>query len=77
MAICPECDADIDVDDLDVEEGDVISCEDCGSNLRVISVDPVEFDVFEDDEDDEDDLDDEDDEEEEAEDAEDDDDWED
>ncbi len=75
MAICPECDAEIDVDDLDVEEGDVISCEDCGSNLRVISVNPVEFDVFEDEDDDEEDLDE--DEEDEVEEDEEDEDWED
>lgn len=75
MAICPECDAAIDVDDLDVEEGDVISCEDCGSNLRVINVSPVEFDIFEDDDEDEDDLDE--DEEDEADEEEEDDDWED
>ena len=37
MATCPECDAEIEVDEFDVDKGDLISCPDCGSNLEVIS----------------------------------------
>jgi lysine biosynthesis protein LysW len=57
MATCPECDADIDVDEFDVERGDVISCPECGSNLTVASVSPLELELVDDEEDDdEDDL---------------------
>ncbi len=45
MAICPECEADIDVDEFDVDKGDQISCPECGTDLEVIGVAPVEFDV--------------------------------
>ena len=55
MATCPECDAEIEVDEFDVDKGDLISCPDCGSNLEVTSIAPVELESVEDDEDDEDD----------------------
>jgi lysine biosynthesis protein LysW len=59
MATCPECDADIEVDEFDVDKGDQISCPECGSSLEVTGVSPVELDLApeDDDEDDEDDED--------------------
>lgn len=45
MATCPECDNDIDVDEYDVDKGDIISCPECGSSLEVTSVSPIELDV--------------------------------
>jgi alpha-aminoadipate carrier protein LysW len=57
MATCPECDAEIEVDEFDVDKGDLISCPDCGSNLEVTSIAPVELESA-DDEDEEDDEDD-------------------
>jgi lysine biosynthesis protein LysW len=51
MATCPECDAEIELEDTDLEEievGDPWSCDACGSHLRVAGVDPVEFDSDED-----------------------------
>jgi len=72
MATCPECDAEIEVDEFDVDKGDQLSCPECGSNLEVVSHSPIELDLApdEDDEHDEedDDLDDEDGESEEEED---------
>ena len=56
MAICPECEADIDVDEFDVDKGDQISCPECGTNLEVTGVAPIEFDVVSDEDEDEDDL---------------------
>ena len=50
MATCPECDADIEVDEFDVDKGDLISCPECGSNLEVIGTSPVELDAVDDDE---------------------------
>jgi alpha-aminoadipate carrier protein LysW len=58
MATCPECDAELEIDDDDLEEmeiGDPWDCEACGSHLRVGTLEPLEFDS--DDEDDEDDED--------------------
>ena len=58
MATCPECDAEIDVDEFDVDKGDQLSCPECGSNLEVASLSPLELDVAPDDDEDDDDLDD-------------------
>ena len=52
MATCPECDAEIEVDEFDVDKGDLISCPDCGSNLEVTSIAPVELESVEDEDDD-------------------------
>lgn len=43
MGYCPECDAPIDEEFEDV--GEVITCPECGVDLEVISLDPVEFDL--------------------------------
>jgi alpha-aminoadipate carrier protein LysW len=40
---CPACDGVIDVDEEDVDEGDTISCDECGADLRVVSTDPLEL----------------------------------
>jgi alpha-aminoadipate carrier protein LysW len=74
MAICPECDAEIELDEFDVDRGDQLSCPECGTNLEVTSVAPLELDIAPDDEDEDDDDDDLDDEVEDDEDAEDEDD---
>jgi alpha-aminoadipate/glutamate carrier protein LysW len=58
MATCPECDADIDVDEFDVDKGDLISCAECGTNLEVTSVAPLELEASDDVDDDDDDDDD-------------------
>jgi alpha-aminoadipate/glutamate carrier protein LysW len=41
---CPECDADVQVDE-DMDKGDVVECEDCGTMLEVVGLDPIELDV--------------------------------
>jgi lysine biosynthesis protein LysW len=46
MATCPECDAEIEIDEDDLEEmeiGDPWDCDACGSTLRVASLDPLDF----------------------------------
>ncbi|MBZ5585243.1 MAG: hypothetical protein LAQ30_24170 [Acidobacteriia bacterium] len=42
MVKCPVCDGAIDVDEEDVDEGDTISCDECGADLRVTGTDPLE-----------------------------------
>lgn len=57
MATCPECDAEIEIDDVDLEDlqvGDAFECADCGSALRIATLDPLEFDIDEEDEDEDD-----------------------
>jgi len=63
MANCPECDAEIEVDEFDVDKGDQLSCPDCGSSLEVTGISPIELDLAPDDDeedDDDEDVDDED-----------------
>jgi alpha-aminoadipate carrier protein LysW len=55
MATCPECEYD-EIDTEDFEEGDTLSCPECGKNLVMVGADEVEFaDEDEDDLDDDDD----------------------
>lgn len=59
MATCPECDAEIEIDDADLEDlqvGDAFECADCGSALRVATLDPLEFDIDDDEEEEDDDA---------------------
>ena len=51
MTTCVECDAGIDVDEFDVDRGDQLSCPECGTNLVVVSLSPVELDLVSDDDD--------------------------
>jgi alpha-aminoadipate/glutamate carrier protein LysW len=51
MATCPECDAEIEVDEFDVDKGDQLSCPECGSNLEVIGLAPLQLDLVLDDDD--------------------------
>jgi alpha-aminoadipate carrier protein LysW len=51
---CPECEADVHVD-TDGDKGDIVACEECGTELEVVGLDPVELDIVEEDFGDEDD----------------------
>jgi lysine biosynthesis protein LysW len=60
MATCPECDAEIVIDEDDLEEmeaGDPWDCDACGSRLRVSTLDPLEFEGDDDEDDDDEDAD--------------------
>jgi alpha-aminoadipate carrier protein LysW len=41
--VCPECDNPITVDADEVEEGETVQCEECGTELEVVSTDPLEL----------------------------------
>ncbi len=60
MASCVACDSDLDVDEYEVDKGDVVSCPECGANLVVASTTPLELELDSDDDDDDDDDEDED-----------------
>ena len=64
MVLCPECDTDLDIEEDDIEEGDVVSCAECGSDFEVITANPLELKKVNEDEDDEEDDDEEEEEEE-------------
>jgi len=56
LSYCPECEAAIDEEFEDL--GEIVSCPECGVELEVISIDPVEFDLapIDDEDEDEDDF---------------------
>jgi len=41
--VCPECDNPLDIDGDDVDEGEIVQCEECGTDLEVVSSDPLEL----------------------------------
>lgn len=40
MSQCPVCDADLSLGD-DILKGELMECDDCGTELEITSVDPV------------------------------------
>ena len=43
MPSCPECENELDVELDEVEEGDVIACDECGTEYEVVGVEPLEL----------------------------------
>ncbi len=54
MAHCPECDAELEGDPFEFEEGEVVECPECGVELQVVSTSPLELEPLEPDEEDDD-----------------------
>lgn len=54
MVNCPVCEGAIDVDEEDVDEGDTLSCDECGADLKVVSTSPLEIESAEEADEDED-----------------------
>jgi len=53
MVNCPNCDAVIDVDEDELDEGDTLTCDECGADLSVTGLDPLELETEEDEDEDE------------------------
>ena len=45
-AACPECEEKVYVD-AESEQGDVVTCDECGADLEVVGLDPIELDLYE------------------------------
>jgi len=43
MVICPECESDLDIEEDEVDEGEIVSCPECGSDFEVVAVEPLEL----------------------------------
>ncbi len=41
--LCPECDTALDIDTEDVEEGDSVTCDECGTEFEIVATDPLEL----------------------------------
>ena len=55
MVLCPECETDLDLDPEELEEGEVVSCAECGTDFEVVTTEPLELAPVSDDDEDEDD----------------------
>ena len=53
MVYCPECETDLDIDEEEVDEGEVVSCPECGTDFEVITINPIELKSVDEDEDEE------------------------
>jgi len=43
MPVCPVCESEIELDELDIDEGETISCPDCGVDLQIVGLAPMEL----------------------------------
>jgi len=43
MPNCPECETGLDIEMDEVEEGDVVACDECGTEYEVVGVEPLEL----------------------------------
>ena len=43
MVLCPECENNLDIEEEEVDEGEVISCPECGTDFEVVTIDPLEL----------------------------------
>ena len=43
MTTCSECENALDVELDEVEEGDVVTCDECGTEYEVVGVEPLEL----------------------------------
>jgi alpha-aminoadipate carrier protein LysW len=41
--LCPECDSALDIDTDDVEEGDSVTCDECGTEYEIVATEPLEL----------------------------------
>jgi|APIni6443716594_1056825.scaffolds.fasta_scaffold1584635_2 lysine biosynthesis protein LysW len=61
MLTCPECDAVLDVEESELDEGEELMCDECGMTFVVTQLDPIELELSDDsegfDDDDEDEFD--------------------
>jgi alpha-aminoadipate carrier protein LysW len=41
--LCPECEYNLDIDAEEVDEGEIVSCPECGTDYEVITTHPLEL----------------------------------
>jgi len=54
MVLCPDCETDMDFEEDEVDEGETVSCTECGAEFEVVSTSPLELSKVGDDDDDDD-----------------------
>ena len=43
MVYCPECETNLDIEEEEVDEGEVISCPECGTDFEIVTINPLEL----------------------------------
>ena len=43
MVHCPECESNLDIDEDEIDEGEIVSCAECGTDFEVVTVTPLEL----------------------------------
>lgn len=43
MPVCQECESALDFDPEEIEEGDVVTCDECGTEYEVVATEPLEL----------------------------------
>jgi alpha-aminoadipate carrier protein LysW len=41
--LCPECETNLDIEEDEVDEGEIISCPECGTDFEVVTANPLEL----------------------------------
>lgn len=41
--LCPECEYNLDLDPEEVDEGEIVSCPECGTDFEVVTTHPLEL----------------------------------
>lgn len=43
MVYCPECETDLDIQEDEMDEGEIVSCPECGTDFEVVTANPLEL----------------------------------
>jgi alpha-aminoadipate/glutamate carrier protein LysW len=43
LMLCPECETSLDIEEDEVDEGEIISCPECGTDFEVVTSNPLEL----------------------------------
>ncbi len=47
MVNCPECDTNLDIEEDELDEGEIVSCPECGTDFEVVTANPLELKALE------------------------------
>ncbi len=43
MTSCPECENELSIELDEIDEGDVVTCDECGTEYEIVGVEPLEL----------------------------------
>lgn len=45
LPVCPACGLELEIDEMDIDKGETIGCPECGVDLAVLSISPIELEL--------------------------------